>query len=343
VKSLLARLEPALRRELRRASLPAWISPMLATLSEEVPPGPGWLFEPKFDGIRCLTRILGGRAELWSRNRKRLTASFPEIAAALDTLELGDMWLDGELIAVRGRRHSFGLMQQRVHVQAPSAELLRAVPVRYWLFDLLHFEDRDLTMLPLSARKELLRAAVPFGVPIHLTPHWERGGEARLRAACKRGEEGLIAKRRLSAYHSRRSREWLKVKCARSEEFVVGGFTAPRGTRVALGALLVGQYVSGKLRFAGKVGTGLATATLRQLRATLEEIESPRSPFDPPAGEEPGVRWVEPRMVVQVAFSERTRDGRLRHPRFLGIRTDKRPEEARPERTVRPRRAARTA
>jgi len=316
---------------------------MLATLSQELPRGVGWVFEPKFDGIRCLARIAGGRAELWSRNRKRLTASFPEITAALEDRDLPDMWLDGELVAMRGRRHSFGLMQQRVHVQAPSAELVRAVPVRYWLFDLLHFENQDLTLLPLTSRKELLRQGVPYAAPVHFTPHWMKGAEARFRAACGRGEEGLITKRALSAYHSRRSREWLKVKCARSEEFVVGGFTAPRGTRVALGALLVGQYVGGKLRFAGKVGTGFDTATLRQLLEALEEVEIPHSPFDPPAGAEPGVRWVEPRMVVQVAFGERTRDGRLRHPRFLGIRTDKRPEEARPERTVRPRRAARTA
>jgi DNA ligase D-like protein (predicted ligase) len=194
--------------------------------------------------------------------------------------------------------------------------------VFFYVFDILRDAGEDVTHEPLRARKARLRRALAFADPIRFTTHRNRDGEEFFAEACRKGWEGLIAKRADAPYTHGRSRDWLKFKCSAEQELVVGGYTAPRGSRTELGALLLGYYAGGDLRYAGKVGTGFTRATLRELAGKLTRLRRDTSPF---AGEvrERGVTWVEPELVAQIGFSEWTRDGRLRHPRFLGLRDDK--------------------
>jgi DNA ligase D-like protein (predicted ligase) len=318
VPDVFAALSERDRGLLRPAPLPEWIEPMAATLTDERFDDPNWIFERKLDGIRCLAfKGRDGGVRLLSRNRLSQNDRFPELAVALGHQPAEELVVDGEVVAFEGSRTSFGRLTRRGR---------EPVAVYFYLFDLVHLDGFDTRRLPLRARKALLRRAVVFGDPVRFTPHRNRDGRALFRDACRRGWEGLIAKRVDSPYVGKRSRDWLKFKCGNEQEFVIGGYTAPRGTREELGALLLGYYDRGRLRYAGKVGTGFDRETLRDLAGRLAPLRRPDSPF---ADEAParGTTWVEPRLVAQIGFSEWTRDGRLRHPRFLGLREDKDPRE----------------
>jgi bifunctional non-homologous end joining protein LigD len=311
------RLSAGERALLRPAPLPQTVEPMLAVLTEERFSDPAWVYERKLDGIRCLA-IKGERdVRLLSRNNLTQNAQFPEIAAALEADPARQLVLDGEIVAFSGGRTSFEFLQQRNE---------RHVSVVLYAFDLIHLAGHDTTALPLHARRQLLRAAVTFRAPLRLTPSRKRDGERLYAEACRKGWEGLIAKRADAPYTHGRSRDWLKFKCSAEQELVIGGYTAPRGSRSDLGALLLGHFEDGRLRYAGKVGTGFTHSTLADLSARLAPLRRDTTPFADPV-REPHVTWVEPRLVAQVGFSEWTRDGRLRHPRFLGLRDDKAAEE----------------
>jgi ATP-dependent DNA ligase len=276
------------------ASFPEWVEPMAATLTQERFTGPDWVFERKLDGIRLLAFKNGPAIRLLSRNR--LPQNLPTIAEAIAGLPAHDVILDGEV--------TWG-----------------AQTVDYHVFDIMWLEGRDVMSLPLDARRALL-TTLPLQTPFQRVPSlddpkpWER--------ACRDGWEGVVAKRRDSTYEHRRSAHWLKMKCEASQELVVGGFTDPQGTRVGLGALLVGYFEGGDFVFAGKVGTGFDTKLLLDLRARLDRLETPQSPFTKATGL-PRLRahWAHPEIVVQVAFIEWTVHGKLRHPRLLGVRFDK--------------------
>jgi ATP-dependent DNA ligase len=273
--------------------MPEWLEPMAATLTEERFSGPDWLFERKFDGIRLLAYKRGGDVQLFSRNRLR--QELPAVATAIARLPVNEIILDGE---VTWDRHS-----------------------GYHVFDILWLDGRSVTELPLEKRRELLRQ-LPFTPPLQRVEPideekpWDR--------ASREGWEGVIAKRRGSPYEHRRSKHWLKMKIEASQELVVGGFTDPRGSRVGLGALLVGYWEGDDFVFAGKLGTGFDTKLLLDLRHRFDTIEQPTSPFTKGTGL-PRVRahWVRPEVVVQVAFTEWTVHGKLRHPRLVGVRFDK--------------------
>ena len=239
-----------------------------------------------------------------------------------------DFVADGEIVAFAGRLPSFSRLQGRMQIDDPEKARRTGIAVYLYLFDLVHLDGHNTTALPLRARKRLLGRALSFGDPIRRLAHRNRDGEALFADACKRGLEGLIAKRADAPYQpGARSRDWLKFKCSREQELVIGGFTAPRGSRSDFGALLVGYNEDGVLRYAGKVGTGFDRETLARLGARLRDLERDRSPFADVDPVPTGTHWVEPRLVGQFAFSEWTRDGRLRHPRYLGLRDDKRPSE----------------
>ena len=293
--------------------LPDRVQPMKAVLTEERFSDPGWIFERKLDGIRCIAIKAETRVRLLSRNHLSLNARFPEVATALERDPATQFVLDGELVAFDGPQTSFARLQQRGE---------RPVAVYLYAFDLVHLAGQDTTALALSARKSLLRRALAFHGPVRLTPHRNAEGEAMFREACDKGWEGLIAKRAAAPYTHGRSRDWLKFKCSAEQELVIGGYTAPRGSRTELGALLLGYYDGGRLRYAGKVGTGFTRATLRDLAAALAPLRRESSPFADEVRER-HVTWVRPALVAQIGFSEWTRDGRLRHPRFLGLREDK--------------------
>jgi DNA ligase D-like protein (predicted ligase) len=301
--------------------------PMKAKLTDRPFSDPAWVFERKLDGIRATVRKEGGVVTLTSRTNKPLTPAYPELVEALEAEPAGDFLADGEIVAFDGARTSFERLQGRMGVHDPRLARLTGIPVFLYLFDLLEFDGHDLTGLPLRERKRFLRKALSFQAPVRYTPHRNERGEELFREACEKGWEGLIAKRAESAYVHGRSSDWLKLKCSFEQELVIGGFTPPQGARRHFGALLVGYYEDGQLRYAGKVGTGFSERTLADLGARLAALEVPKSPFRRGGGQPRIARWVEPELVGQFAFGEWTRDGKLRHPRYLGLREDKRPQE----------------
>jgi bifunctional non-homologous end joining protein LigD len=287
---------------------------MKAVLTDERCSDPAWIFERKLDGIRCIAVRDGGPVKLWSRNDLALNDRYPEIAAALERQPAPRFAVDGEVVAFEGTRTSFERLARRGRER---------VAVYLYVFDLLWLDGSDVRPLPLRERKRLLREVLGWHDPIRFTPHRNRDGETFFREACRKGWEGLIAKRADSPYASRaRSRDWLKFKCEHGQELVIGGYTAPKGSREELGALLLGYFADGELRYAGKVGTGFDRATLRDLARRLAPLRRARSPFVDEIRER-DVTWVAPKLVCEVGFTEWTRDGRLRHPRFLGLREDK--------------------
>jgi DNA ligase D-like protein (predicted ligase) len=262
-----------------------------------------------------------------TRNEHDISSTFPEIAEALAAQHLGDDFVvDGEIVAFDKDETKFGLLQHRLGVIRPAAELLAEVPAYYYLFDVLWAGGRDVRPVPLLERKKILRELLSFDDPLRFTEHRDTEGEAYYREACAKGWEGLIAKRADTPYRAGRTKDWLKFKCESGQEFVIGGFTDPQRSRIGFGALLLGYYdPGGRLVYAGKVGTGFTNQMLRSLHDRLAAIERPRSPFEagPLPRPAPGVHWVEPRLVGEVGFSEWTSAGELRHPRFQGLRDDK--------------------
>ena len=308
---------PAGERELvHEGPAPRGAEAMRATLTQERFSDPEWIFERKLDGIRAIAVRAGdGQVALWSRNDLSLDRRYPEIAQALKRHDGPPLALDGEIVAFDGAATSFAKLARRG--QTP-------VPVFYYVFDLLWLDGRDVRPLPLRTRKRLLRAVLHSEDPIRIASHRNGEGEALYAEACRKGWEGVIAKRADSAYTDRRSRDWLKFKCEQGQELVVGGYTAPRGARTEFGALLLGYYDGDALRYAGKVGTGFDTDTLRSIGRELRARATDSSPFaDAAQIRERATTWVAPELVAQVAFTEWTGSGRLRHPRFLGLRDDK--------------------
>lgn len=310
---------PRAERELvRSVDPPRSANPMKAVLTNERFSHPDWIFERKLDGIRCIAIRDQDEVTLLSRNNLSMNGRYPDLVEALGRDRCSRFVVDGEVVAFDGAQTSFAALAQRGR---------RDVHVYLYLFDLLWLEGHDVRGLPLRSRKRLLRGALQFRADIRYTPHRNGEGEAFFAEACRKGWEGLIAKRADSPYVTTRSRDWLKFKCARGQEMVIGGFTPPRGSRVELGALLVGHYRDGELVYAGKVGTGFNRATLEELGEELRARRQDGPPFvDANEIRERGVTWVTPELVAEVGFTEWTRDGRLRHPRFLGLRYDK-PDE----------------
>jgi bifunctional non-homologous end joining protein LigD len=314
-----------------RPDEPAWLDPELATLTQERFSDPAWIYERKLDGERCLAFRAGAQTRLMTRNQKEDTGTYPEIAEALAAQKADNFIVDGEIVAFEDGQTRFARLQQRLGVRHPDPALIARYPVYYYIFDVLWAEDRDVRAVPLRERKRILRDLLTFDDPLRFTEHRDTDGEAYYREACANGWEGLIAKRADAPYRAGRTKDWLKFKCESGQEFVIGGFTDPQGSRTGFGALLLGYYDSdGKLVYAGKVGTGFSQRTLDTLHAALAGLERDRPPFDRGDAPRPGARgvhWTEPRLVGEVGFSEWTTDGQLRHPRFQGLRDDKDPHE----------------
>ena len=298
-----------------------WQEPTLATPTDQRFSDSGWLYERKLDGARVLAGRDGGDPQLWSRSRKRADTAYPELVDALRE-QAEQFVLDGEVVAFEGRRTSFARLQNRINLTSARAARLSGVPIYYYAFDLVALDGWDLTRLPLRTRKRLLRERFDFADPLRFSAHRTGDGEGFFRQACSRGWEGLIAKRADRPYRSGRSREWLKFKCVSDQEFVVGGWTDPQGARAGFGALLIGHYEGDRLRYAGKVGTGYSERALRDLRSRLDVLVRETSPFADRV-DESGAHWVDPELVAEVGFTEWTADGKLRHPRFSGLRWDK--------------------
>ncbi|HEY2653337.1 MAG TPA: non-homologous end-joining DNA ligase [Solirubrobacteraceae bacterium] len=295
--------------------------PMKAVLSDRPFSDPNWVFERKLDGERCGALRRGGRVRLLSRTGQVMNDTYPELIDAL-AVDGPDLLLDGEIVAFKRGQTSFERLQQRIGIHDPERARRSPVSIYYYVFDLLELGGQDIRPLSLLERKARLRKAVEFRGHLRYTSYIRREGEKAFQSACQRGWEGVIAKRIGSPYVAARSRDWLKLKCAHGQELVVGGWTAPKGSRQHLGALLVGYYEKGKLRYAGKVGTGFDQPTLDHLGRELSRRERSSSPFE--AGDPPrDARWAEPELVAEIGFAEWTRDGKLRQPRYQGLRDDK--------------------
>ena len=319
---------------------------MLAVLVAEPFSDPDWIFERKLDGERVLAVVGEGEVRLFARNGNDVSGSYPEVVEALGGAERGPMAvLDGEMVASLDSGTPFVQLQERIRIDDPEEARRSPVAVRYYLFDVLHLGGFDLKGLPLRTRKGLLRKAVLFHGPLRFLEHRTGQGEALFREARREGWEGVVAKKADSPYQVGRSRAWLKLKCAQRQDLVLCGFTEPEGRRKGFGALLVGYWektqekekegggaTAGRreLRYAGKVGSGFNEDTLRRLGRLLKARRRKTPPFSrKDAGDLPktGVHWVTPSLVGRFGFSEWTATGKLRHPRFLGLRRDKDPEE----------------
>jgi len=320
------------RKALKRVSMPKWTRPMLATLTDERFSAPDWIFERKLDGERCLVFRRKSRLHILSRNQQDLNDTYPELVDMLKAQPSDHYIADGEIVAFEGNVTSFSRLQGRIGIKDADEARESGIKVYLYLFDLIFLDGWDVTGLPLRTRKRLLRSRFDFSGALRFTAHRNENGEAFFKHACDRGWEGLIAKRADSAYIHSRSRRWLKFKCVHRQELIVGGFTDPGGSRIGFGALLLGYYEKGSLRYAGKVGTGFDNETLREMKAKLASIEQDACPYEETPDESgAGVHWVKPKLVAQIGFTEWTADDRLRHPRFLGLRRDKSPGKVKRE------------
>jgi len=327
MNELLKSLADEAQEKLRDVEQPDWMNPMLATLTDRRFSDEDWIFERKLDGERCLAFRKGDQMHLMSRNQKNLNDQYPELVEALKQQRVDDFIVDGEIVAFEGDVTSFARLQDRMHVEDPEEARQSGVAVYYYAFDLLYLAGYDTTQVGLRHRKSLLKGALSFDDPLRFVSHRNEEGEAFFEEACRKGWEGIIAKQADSSYVHSRSKKWLKFKCVNRQEFVIGGYTEPQGERIGFGALLLGYYEGDDLIYAGKVGTGFDDKTLRSLSKRLSSLERETPAFAEDGLPTDEIHWVEPSLVAQIGFEEWTDDGKLRHPRFQGLREDKDPED----------------
>jgi bifunctional non-homologous end joining protein LigD len=315
--------------------LPDRIAPMMATLRDDLPPDDdNWGYELKWDGVRAVVYVDGGRPKALSRNDIDITKTYPELRAMAEHLGSRQVVLDGEIVALDDAgRPSFERLQPRMHVGSESQirRLMRSVPVSFFVFDILHLEGQSTLDFPYEERREVLESLELEGPSWRTPPTWFGDGAAVLAAAGEQGLEGVVAKRRDSVYRpGRRSDTWVKVKNLRTQEVIIGGWKPGEGRRVGtIGSLLIGIPGASGLAYAGKVGTGFTQSALRDLQRQLSALEVGESPFvdQVPAADARAAHWVRPEVVGEVRFGEWTRDGRLRHPAWRGLRPDKGADE----------------
>ena len=322
--SLLEKLDEDQKKKLVRKKQPSWKKPMLAKLSHEVFADENWIYERKLDGERCLAFKNGNKVTLLSRNQQNLNISYPEIVEAIQKQEAGHFIIDGEIVAFEGNLTSFEALQKRMNLSDPEAVAASNTRVFYYVFDVIYLEGYDLSELDLRARKKILKDMLQFADPIRYTPHINENGTSYHAEACKKGWEGIMAKRSDSTYVHKRSSDWLKMKCTNQQEFVIAGYTDPQGDRTGFGALLIGFYKNAELFYAGKVGTGFDENTLKELHGQMQKIETDTPAFaDKKSLPKKNVHWLKPKLVAEVGFTEWTKNDKTRHPRYLGLRHDK--------------------
>jgi bifunctional non-homologous end joining protein LigD len=309
----------------RKAALPDFISPQLATLVPEAPSGDEWLHELKFDGYRMVCHLHRGKAHFWSRNQKDWTEKFPNLSKALKALPATAAILDGEVVVVdKAGRSSFQKLQQSMKGGAATFV--------FQIFDLIYLNGYNLTRVPLRERKALLEdllAGVDAKGPLRYSDHVVGNGDRFFKQACAYGIEGIVSKLADSVYESTRTRSWLKVKCTKRQEFVIAGYTPSKKNFPGFGSLILGVYDKGKLVYSGRVGTGFSIKQRLELQKKLDRLSQPAMPFATKP-KDPGLRdahWAKPQLVIEVEFTEWTEEGSIRHPSFQGLREDKKATE----------------
>jgi len=314
----------------RKASMPGFVTPQLATLVDDPPHGDEWIHEIKFDGYRMLGYLDQGKVRFFSRNQKDWTAKFPGIAKAINSLKATTAIIDGEVVIMdKGGRTSFQRLQQAMGRGGPGGFIYQA-------FDLIYLDGFDLSRSPLIERKEQLKKLIATGpntTVLQYSDHHEGSGELFFKRACEYDLEGIVSKRAESQYVSTRNRNWLKVKCSKRQEFVIAGYIPSDKGLPGFGSLVLGVYEKGKLIYAGRVGTGFTMKHRAELGKKLDRISRATMPFSvkPDAKGLNEAHWCEPKLVAEVAFTEWTSDGSIRHPSFQSLREDKKPEDVRRE------------
>ena len=310
--------------------MPAVIKPMLATLVDRPFSDPKWLFETKWDGVRAVCFLKKGKARFISRNQLEMTGQYPELAGIAASIKATNAILDGEIVALDEHGVSrFQLLQRRLGRKDAGeiGRLASTTRLAYYVFDVLHLDGLDLTTCNLLERKTILETILKPSKNVRFSDHIIGAGEQLFEVIAKVPLEGMIAKRLESTYVQKRSADWLKIKTTLESEVVVGGYTQPRNSRSFFGALVVGLYQDGELHYVAHTGGGFNQKTLEHVYKLMQPLKTSASPFvDPPKTNEP-VQWIKPKLVAQVKFSEWTADRRMRHPIFLGMRTDKKPLE----------------
>ncbi len=314
----------------RKTAMPTVINPMLATLVDKPFSDPDWLFETKWDGVRAVCFVRNGKAGFVSRNQIEMTTQYPELANIAESISSSDAILDGEIVALdQGGVSRFQLLQRRLG-RKNSGEIARLASntwIVYYVFDLLYLDGNDLTACKLLDRKTTLERILRPSKNVRYSDHIIGEGKKLFEKVAQVPLEGMIAKRLVSKYVQRRSKDWLKIKTIQQSEVVIGGYTQPRNSRAYFGALVVGLYRAGTLHYVAHTGGGFNQQTLAQTYKLLQPLKTKDCPFvEKPKTNEP-VQWVKPKLVAQVKFSEWTADERMRHPIFLGLRLDKKPEE----------------
>ncbi len=314
----------------KKSKQPSFERPMLATLTKKYFSSSEWIFEEKYDGERCLAIKKNGIVHLMSRNRRNKNRQYPEIVSALEKQTADNFIIDGELIALNKKKISdFQALQARMNIQDNKAiaTLQKTTPVYYCIFDILYTDGYNVKHVPLLQRKTILKKLLRFNRILKYTKHRSPDGIAYLKEACKAHWEGIIAKKKDSPYLNKRSSDWLKFKCVKGQELVIGGYTKPKGSRTDFGALLVGYYDGTKLKYAGKVGTGFDQKTLKMLGKRLRALATEKCPFTDYDASENNIHWVRPTLVGEFKFAEWTRTGRLRVGRYEGLRDDKKAKD----------------
>lgn len=326
-KGSLSKSRAKMPKAARSSAMPQYIRPALATLTDHPFSDPAWLFEIKWDGVRTLTAIRGGKVQMWSRSERDITREYPELSDIAKSVDAREAWLDGEIVVLDSEgRSDFQKLQLRFGVQKPSPKLIEQAPVVYYVFDLLYLDGYDLRNVALARRKELLRQVLQDDHRIRYSDHVVENGRGLFRVAIDRNLEGIVAKEMSSTYPSGRSSKWLKIKLEKDLDAVVGGWTDPRGAREYFGALLLGLYQGEKLEFIGGVGSGFSVEVQERLWPQLQNLRVSESPF----AEEPSTReqayWTKPELVARVHFGNWTSDRHLRQPRFVGLQEDHDPK-----------------
>lgn len=324
MKDALKFISEDLQKKVKNEKQPEWINPMLAKLHKEIFSDESWIYERKLDGERVLVFKYGKEVNLMSRNRKNRNNTYPEILEALKKQTLENFIIDGEVVAFQGKHTSFAELQKRMHLKNSVEIRNHKTEVLFYVFDIIHIENCNVSGLPQIERKQLLEKVIGFKDPIRYSQHRLKDGIAFYKEACAEEWEGLIAKKMDSSYTFGRSSNWLKLKCINRQELVIGGFTEPTGSRVGFGALLLGYYEDGKLQYAGKVGTGFTDELLKDLYSQMCDLEISKPVFENPKEvKSKNVHWIKPKLVAEMSFTEWTSGNKLRHPSFLGLRLDK--------------------
>lgn len=310
--------------------MPAAIKPMLATLVDKPFSDPGWLFETKWDGVRAICFIKNGDARFVSRNQLEMTGQYPELAGIAASVRASNVILDGEIVALDEHGVSrFQLLQRRLGRKNAGeiGRLASTTRLAYYVFDVLYIDGFDVMSCTLMDRKAALETLLKPSKNVLYSDHIIGEGEKLYEAIAKVPLEGIIAKRLDSTYVQKRSADWLKIKTTLEQEVVVGGYTEPRNSRSYFGALVVGLYQDGELHYVAHTGGGFNQKTLEYVYKLMQPLKTDQNPFVQKIKTNEPVQWIKPKLVAQVKFSEWTADRRMRHPIFLGMRTDKKPSE----------------